>query len=297
MNLESVPHSPLGAGATFFFGPAGSPAGFEQTAGAGALEAQDVFVGCKPDQAEEWKLLPAFTARPGVLQPLGRGRYGRFLAWAGDKWMIGPLVFKLCTPFETESRNDDRFRCAPVVCGYLEYDNTHNDGAAELIFAVGRPAAPLRVSGAAGWALDARCGFATSASAEVVARSDIAAFGFDVGAVSALVFTVPPHAKRIFPLALGFFASELYASRYFADLASVLNYGLGEHARFVALADQRDSEFMRSSLSLDEKTRVSLETRRWLAGTRRLRNEPEIDLTPLRQLAASVLPSTGSSGS
>ena len=93
----ATPHAPFGANASFDFGPPGAPAGFALPAGTAV--GQNVFVGCRSSAREPWSLLPFFTPTADGPQPLPKGRFGRFLAWAGDKWMIGPLVFKLCTPF------------------------------------------------------------------------------------------------------------------------------------------------------------------------------------------------------
>jgi hypothetical protein len=289
MNRAALPHSPFGANASFDFGPPGEPAGFFPSSPAAAP--QDVFVGCRPSSREPWSLLPFFTAKTNSPQPLPKGRYGRFLAWAGDKWMIGPLVFKLCTPFSPSSPNveDDAFHHAPVVCGYLEYDNSHSADAAELIFGVGGERVSANdLHGLAGFGFDASYGFATAASTEVELRRDAAVFDAEIGPVAALHFNVPPHAKRIYPLALGFFAPGFYYERHFTDLAAVLAHGLAAHARYLAVADARDAEFMRSPLAFDLKTRAAIDVRRWLAGTQRLADDPEVDVAPLRELCRVV---------
>ena len=286
MSIESLPHSPLGAGATFYFGPPGAPAGF--SANGSPFVAQDIFVGCKHDENAAWSLLPAFAGRPGTLEPLPRGRYGRFLAWAGDKWMIGPLVFKLCTPFPLEQIDDQPFSYAPLVCGYLEYDNSHSGATAELIFGIGAHATLFGSAGVRGWQFGSSCGFATAATEEVRVIQGRDAFDLDIAPLSAFKFTVPPHTRRIFPLVLAWHANELYASRFFADVQSVLAYGLKKHERYIALSDQRDTEFMRSSVSFEEKAQLARETRTWLASTHRRVGDPEIEWSSLQQIAARV---------
>jgi hypothetical protein len=286
MSIESLPHSPLGAGATFYFGPPGAPAGFSTNGS--PFVARDVFVGCKHDENAAWSLLPAFASRPGTLEPLPRGRYGRFLAWTGDKWMIGPLVFKLCTPFTLEAIDDQQFAYAPLVCGYLEYDNSHSGATAELIFGMGAHATPFDSAGARGWQFDSSCGFATEATEEVRVVEGRDALNLDVGPLSGLKFAVPPHSKRVFRLVLAWHANELYASRWFGDVRSTLLYGLKNHERYVALSDQRDAEFMRSSISFDEKTQLARETRTWLAATQRSVGDPAFDLSPLEKVAARI---------
>lgn len=291
MSLSPLPHSPLGAGATFNFGPPGAPAGF--SAPGGSFAPQDVYVGCKHDENAAWSLLPAFSNRPGKIEALPRGRYGRFLAWAGDKWMIGPLVFKLCTPFElgVDAANEETFHYAPLVCGYLEYDNSHSSGTAELILGIGANGTLLDSTEVRGWQLNSHCGFATNVADEARVVHGRDAFNSDVGPLSGLKFAVPPHSKRIFPFVLAWYAAELYASRWFTDVRSVLAYGLENHERYVALSDQRDAEFMRSSVSLEDKAQLARETRMWLASTHRRASDPQIDLSPLQHIAAQFVAS------
>ncbi|HVU24347.1 MAG TPA: glycoside hydrolase family 52 protein [Opitutus sp.] len=279
-------HAPLGAHASFDFGPPGEPAGFALPAD--TAPAQDVFVGCRPDPGAPWSLLPFFQPVPRGPAPLPKGRFGRFLAWAGDKWMIGPLVFKLCTPFLLERDEDERFRYAPVVCGYLEYDNTHCADAAELIFGLGAAGEPVSDPALAGFQLADTHGFATAADSEVSLRGGSQVFGVELGPAAVVHFTVPPHAKRIYPLVLGFFQPGFHHTRDFAGLGAVLAHGVAAHPRYVAASDARDAAFMRSPATPDVKARVALETRAWLAATRRLAGEAEIDPTPLHDLARAL---------
>jgi hypothetical protein len=202
--------------------------------------------------------------------------------------MIGPLVFKLCTPFALEETDDQPFAYAPLVCGYLEYDNSHSGATAELIFGMGAHATPFDSMGARGWQFDSSCGFATEATNEVHVVEGRYALSLDIGPLSALKFIVPPHGKRLFPLVLAWHAYDLYARRWFPDLPSVLEYGLKNHERYIALSDQRDAEFMRSSASFDEKSRLARDTRTWLAATHRRVGDPAIDLSPLEQIAARI---------
>ncbi len=282
---RSTPHAPLGAEASFDFGPAGEPAAF-RLAGS-APRPVDVFVGCRATVQEAWSLLPFFTARSAGPQPLPKGRFGRFMALAGDKWMIGPLVFKLCTPFPRDLEStDDKFRHAPVVCGYLEYDNSHSSETAELVVGLGARGEPVNAADVIGFSFDRAFGFATHPSPEAHAARGAEVFGSDIGPLAALRFTVPPQSKRIFPLAIGFYAPGYHYGRAFAGLADVLAFGLAEHARYLALADALDAGFMRSTRPFEAKTRATHEVRERLVHSRRLDGEPEIDLAPLHALAA-----------
>lgn len=278
-----TPHSPLGADASFDFGPAGARAGVRLPAG--TVKPFDVLVGCRASGAEPWSLLPFFTPVPGGPAPLPKGRFGRFLALAGDKWMIGPLVFKLCTPFSApEQEADDKFRYAPLVTGYLEYDNSHSNDTAELLFGLCVSGVDSSSPSAVGFEFGQAYGFVTAPSPEVHARRNQNVFGAEIGDASALHFVVPPQSKRIFPLVFGFFAPGYHYARYFPDLAAVLAYGLSGHSRYVAASDARDAEFMRSTLPFDTKTRAALEVRDWLSRSRRRAGDPEVDLAPLRPI-------------
>lgn len=279
---DSVRHAPFAAHASFDFGPPGAPAGFAMPAS--TVPAQNLFVGCRSAKSDPWSLLPFFTPFDHGPQPLPNGRFGRFLALAGDKWMIGPLVFKVCTPFSPSRDDDECFLYAPVVCGILEYDNTHSDETAEVLFGLSGEAQTLIEDNLAGFASGIAQGYATIASNEVQAQRDAGIFGVQMGAATALHFRVPPHAKRIYPLVLGFHQPEFYAARFLPDLVSILKYGLSHHARYLAMAEARDAEFLRSPLPLDQKARLARELREWLAGTRRLASEPEIDLEPMQRI-------------
>lgn len=283
-----TPHAPLGAGARFDFGAPDSPAVFALDGG--ATLPCDFFVGCRHSAGAPWSLLPFFTARAGVPAPLPKGRYGRFLGWAGDKWMIGPLVFKLATPFDRETdSSDERFRSAPLLAGYLEYDNTHSDDPVELVFGFGATASPLAVGGGLGFALGPSLGFATALADGVNARRDGAVFGDPaIGAAAAFHYAVPPRTKRVHPIVVGFHQPGLHYATWFAGLAEVLGFGLAEHARYLAMADARDAEFMRSALPLAARAEAAQAVRSWLAQSVRRAGAPAVDEAGLRALCAAV---------
>lgn len=288
MSPLPTPHAPLGASASFHLGPAGVNAGFALPANSAG--AQNVVIGCRSSRSDQWSLLPFFAPPAEGPHPLPKGRFGRFLGWAGDKWMIGPLVFKLATPFTpTWATGQEKFYYAPVVCGYLEYDNTHSAEAAELVFGVDGGAEEQVADGLVGFSFLGSHGFATTAHDEVSARTGVAVFGTNFAGLSALLFSVPPHAKRIFPLVLGFYQPGFYYGRWFDSLGAVLAHGVAEHANYLALADSRDAEFMRNSLAFDVKTRAAHAVRVWLAQTRRLAGESEVDLTELRALHQAMV--------
>lgn len=287
MPSTSIRHAPFGANASFDFGPPGAPAGFSIPAD--VIPAQNVYVGCRSSDREPWSLLPFFPATVDGPRPLPSGRFGRFFALAGDKWMIGPLVFKLCTPLPADVTADECFVHAPVVCGYLEYDNSHSDDTAELIFGVSGNAARLSGHGLTGFQFENSHGCATAHSEEEKVVIDDQIFGANIGEATAFAFHVPPHSKRIYPLVIGFFRSGFYSTQFLRDLVSVLDYGLGAHSRYVALANAQDAEFMRSNLSFETKNEIARDVRQWLAQTRRRLDEEPIDLSQLRQFRQQLV--------
>lgn len=204
--------------------------------------------------------------------------------------MIGPLVLKLCSPFEISNAvQDERFWYAPVVCGYLEYDNSHNDETAEVVFGVSGEAPARGANSASGFDFDGTHGFATASTAEVRAARTGDVVSSDAGPVSALLFTVPAASKRIFPLVLGFFHPGFFYTELFSGLRDVLDFGLLNHAQYLACADALDAEFMRSQAPFDQKTSGAHALRSWLATSRRLAGQPALDVDPLRALWRSLV--------
>jgi hypothetical protein len=283
-----TPHAPLGAAVTFSFGLSGRPAELAFT-DTGTEEDHDLFVGCRHSPQAPWSLLPFFADAPNRPTALPKGRFGRFLGWASDKWMIGPLVFKLCTPFDPNpATTDDAFRYAPVLCGYLEYDNTHGDDSVDVIFGIGGSAAPIQSNVIVGFAFDETFGFATAPTSELDVRSGGAIFGSETGPATACVFTIPPREKRIYPLVLGFFRRDFHHALLFTDLPAVLAHGLAQHARYLAVSDARDTELMRTAQNLEARAQTAESVRAWLAQSRRRLSEPELDLSDLRSLCSAV---------
>ena len=282
-----LPHASLGANASFTTGGDQSQQGFALSNG--RLLRQELIVGCRSAPDSAWSLLPFFSPEPSGLQPLSKGRYGRFLAAAGDKWMIGPLVFKLCTPFPLSVADEDEaFWYAPAISGYLEYDNSHNGEPAEMVFGISGHAEVLDAE--TGFAFGEACGFTTSPSAEVRLLSRDNCPELSPTLANGIRFFVPAHAKRIFPLVIGFHDPALFYAATFPDLRAVLKYGLTSHDRRVATSDALDAKFMRSSLSPAEKSAFAYSVRELLAGSRRMRNGDPVDLNPIRELWTKVAP-------
>ncbi len=311
-------HSPFGAFASFTIGLVDSPGGFGQSASKPAN--QNVYVGFRPTRQAQWRLLPffhppqssesAFTGEAATAQgprnftPLRPADYVRTLGWASDTWRADDsrFGFSLLSPFAQVpdparlANAGVRRHLAPVVCGWIEYDNRQNAEPAELIFGLGDPTRPFRpladtVSDLAGFAIGTECGFATNAKRGVALRQ-----GFDVFAPkfldyrglhviaseAALVFTVPARQKRRFPLVLGFYAGGTVTTgipaafayaRAFTELEEVLAHGAAEYAYYEQLAAQRDRELAASKLDADQQFLVAQGTHSYLGSSQLLRTE------------------------
>lgn len=291
-------HSPFGAFASFTIGLIDSPGGFGQSLRGPAK--QNVYIGFRTAAQAAWQLLPflkpepsgesAFTGDTAVVQPprafraLRPSEFKRTLHLASDTWRADDdrFGFSLLTPFDRVpdpvrmSRSAARLHLAPVVTGWIEYDNRAGDEPVELIFGVGHgedtfrplidtnPALP-------GFAGGTAFGYATAPSPDVALRQsfDILDPKFRdhrgllvIAGETALVFTIPARKRRRFPLALGFYAAGLVTTglktrfaytRVFRDLEDVLVHGLAHHDHYTRLAARRDRELDRSRLDPDQK--------------------------------------------
>lgn len=307
-----VQHSPFGAFASFTCGLVDAPGGFGQSLRGPAR--QNLYIGFRSDPAARWRLLPfltpprsqegAFTGDATVVQaPRGFDSlrptdYERTLGWASDTWRAdgGRFGFSLLTPFgpvpdpARMKRAAARFHLAPIVPGWIEYDNRAGDTPVELIFGVGVGEDTLRPLGdtapdLAGFAAGGRFGYATRPGRDIVLQQ-----GFDIlqpkfldfrglhviAGESALRFTVPAGRRKRFPLVLAFYAAgpvttgvvARYAyTRVFADLEDVLDHGLREFRRYERLAAQRDRELARSKLDADQRFLVAQATHSYLGSS------------------------------
>ena len=249
----------------------------------------------------------AFTGDSTVVQPprgfnaLRPHDYERTLGLASDTWRADErrFGFSLLSPFgkvpdpAKMTRTAARFHLAPQISGWIEYDNRAGKTPVELIFGVGESSDTLRPlgdtnPGLVGFAGGTSFGYATKPARGVALRQ-----GFDVLAPkfrdyrglmviageSALVFTIPPGQRRRFPLALGFYTGEKIATgldasfaytRVFRDLADVLGHGLGQHARYLKLAAQRDRELAKSKLDADQKFLIAQAAHSYFGSTQLL---------------------------
>jgi hypothetical protein len=307
-----VQHSPFGAFASFTCGLVDAPGGFGQSLRGPAR--QNLYIGYRPTPTDRWRLLPfltppksqegAFTGDTTVVQPprgfdtLRPTDCEHTLGWASDTWRAGEgrFGFSLLTPFGRVpdpagmKRTAARFHLAPLVTGWIEYDNRAGSAPVELMFGVGVGDETLRPlgdtgPGLAGFASGGRFGYATRPGRGIALRQ-----GFDllnnrfrdfrglhvIAGETALHFTVPAGRRQRFPLVLGFFAAGpvstgldgCYAyTRVFADLEDVLAHGLREYPRYVRLAAQRDRELARSGLDADQQFLLAQATHSYFGST------------------------------
>jgi hypothetical protein len=314
-------HSPFGAFASFSIGLVDSPGGFGHALRGPAR--QNIYIGYRISEQTTWKLLPfltppkslegAFTGDSTVVQaPRGfesirPDEYERTLGWASDTWRADEsrFGFSLLSPFDKVpdpkklSKTAARFYLAPLVTGWIEYDNRAGKSPVELVFGVGNGEDTLRPltdtsDALAGFANGTAYGYATAPSRDVSLRQ-----GFDILAPkfrdyrglhvlageSGLVFTVPAGRRKRFPLVLGFFnggpittgIASVYAySRVFRDLEDVLAYGLAEYSKYEKLAAQRDRELAKSKLDDDQRFLLAQGTHSYLGNSQLLwaKNRP-----------------------
>lgn len=308
-------HSPFGAFASFTVGLVGEPGGFGQSLRGPAK--QNIYTGFRRAGQAQWQLLPffkpaktlesAFTG-PTVSAPetndlhaLRPADYERTLGWASDTWRADDarFGFALLTPFSEVpdparlGQAARRFHLAPVVCGWIEYDNRAGNAPVELMFGVGDPDGPSRPLAdthptLTGFAGNGSYGYATRPGKGVESRQGLDVFNpkyrdyrglHVIGFETALVFTVSAGRRKRFPLVLGFFTggmvtSDLRASyaytRVFRDLEDVLTHGLAEHARYARVAAARDRELARSPLSADQRFLLAQSTHSYLGSSQLL---------------------------
>jgi len=308
-------HAPFGAFASFTVGLVGGTGGFGQSLKGPAR--QNVYAGFRPSAAAAWQLLPFFTtpesneaaftgeavvrrtsASVVALQPAD---YVRTLGWASDTWQAdaGRFLFSLVTPFgavpdpRRMTSDEARHHLAPLVCGWIEYDNRAGRDPVEMMFGVGDPEAPLRPlceaqPSLAGFARGTAFGYSTKPAPGVELRQGFDVFDskyrdhrglFAIGGESALVFAVPAGRKRRFPLVLGFFLggvvttglSACYAyTRCVRDLEDVLTHGLAHHRHYVRTAAARDRELGRSHLNTDQRFLLAQATHSYYGNTQLL---------------------------
>ena len=308
-------HSPFGAFASFTIGLVDAPGGFGHALRGPAR--QNIYIGYRSSTQTEWQLLPfltppksqeaAFTGDATVTQPprgfhsLRPADYERTLSWASDTWRADEarFTFSLLTPFGAVpdptklSKADSRFHLAPVISGWISYDNRQGKEPLELIFGAGNGDDTLRPltdtsKTLLGFASGTAFGYATVPGRGVAMRQ-----GFDVLAPkfkdfrglhviageSALIFTVPAGQQKRFPLSLGFYAGGVitngipasYAyTRVFRDLEDVLVHGLACHSTYTRLAGVRDRELIKSSLNADQQFLVAQATHSYLGSSQLL---------------------------
>jgi hypothetical protein len=288
-------HPAVAAGASVYAGEDGADAVFQ--VGSGRVLSFGLFIGIRQASSLPWRMLPLFAKAPAggeerfeVLTP---GRYGRTFALASDRWLIGPLVFKLCSPWWTTraptlcDRDTARLHFAPSIGGFVEYDNTHSEEPVEVIVGAGAPGAAFHSTddGIGGFTSGGRVGFATMPSSNVHTRlgeSPFAGGADGSGDFAALVFTVPEATKRVFPFAIGFFNADdttLLHRSLFTSLDDVLASALAKNAEVIRRADELDASWFASAGTRDEKVALALAVRAHLAASSVTRKGSTWELT------------------
>lgn len=274
-------HPAIGAGASLLAGEDGADCVFQTHPGRELR--MGLHVGVRQAPSLPWRILPLFAGAPfSAAEPcetLTPGRYGRTFALASDRWLIGPLVFKLCTPFWSTSdpatceRDVARLHFAPSIGGFVEFDNTHSEEPVEVIVGMGAPGAGFEViaSDVIGFVAGSRIGFATAVSPDVRSRIGGSPFAEGVtrsGYYAALVFKIPAATKRVFPFAVGFFdpddATQLHRS-IFDSIADVLTAALANNSEAICRADELDAGWFGSPGKREEKVAHALAVRSHLA--------------------------------
>jgi hypothetical protein len=151
-------HAPFGAFASFTVGLVDAPGGFGQSLGGPAK--QNVYVGFRGASHAQWQFLPFLTPprskaadytgevvahTPTDYHALRPADYERTLGWASDTWRAdnARFGFSLLSPFDTVPDPVKlrpaaaRFHLAPLVCGWIEYDNRAGTAPVELMFGIG----------------------------------------------------------------------------------------------------------------------------------------------------------------
>lgn len=306
-------HAPFGAFASFTVGLVDSPGGFGQCLRGPAR--QNVYVGFR-NGGGRWKLLPffkpaasqvvAFTGphapeqknddTPYSLRPY---EYRRTLRWASDTWEAEGFRFTLHSPLTkvpdpaSLSAEDARFQFAPVVCGFVEYDNSAGKTPVELIFGINEPDQQIHPIGGGssaltGFAGGESFGFATVPNSAVALRQGFSLFsscpqdyrGLHIlGPEAGFVFTVAPGERRQFPIALGFYeagtittglTARFAYTQWFDSLLAVLRHGLDQRERYAEIARTRDAELERSRLNADQKYLLAQATHSYRGSTQLL---------------------------
>ena len=311
-------HAPLGAFATFTLGLVSSPGGFGHALRGPAR--QNVYVGFRTGELQQWQLLPFFlpprsiestftgeaatVPPPQNIQVLTPDDYQRTLGWASDTWRAdrSRFGFSLLSPFDqvdepnlTQSA-ETRFALAPLINGWIEYDNTEGEETVELIFGLGEPDLLFRPlhdthPDLLGFALGTQFAYATLPGSHVESRQAFSVFEpkfkdhrglLVICGESALVFRVPAGTKQRFPLVFAFYyqgtattgiTTQYAYTQLFRDLEDVVAHGLEQRERYESLALKRDIELSSTNLSEDQKFLIAQATHSYLGNTQALSSD------------------------
>ncbi len=258
----------------------------------GALHRLPFFVPSHSSEAERYReeTIDAEAKTDRIITGLER----EFL-WATDRFATPEITFTVSTPFgplpDPESAAPDalRFACCPVVHVTLRFTNDSTEAWRGFFgLDVGHRWALLdnRVdAGVIGAVSEESIGFASNSpsaktfidfSVEEALQPGSVRGNFLLGNMAGLIVEVPAGETVEVALALGFFRRgtatfnremSYYYTRHFGGLAEVLNYGLANRDRYLAVTAERDAELAAASLNDEQKFLIAHATRSYYGST------------------------------
>ena len=247
------------------------------------------------------------NVQPKVV-PYAKEALRRHYGWATDRWATDDLEFTIYTPFgtvpsptptEADSASPSpeaelRYRLLPAVVATLRVHNTTGRVTKTALFALGFHDKGLRlldtgINGAIGFSLRDEMGFAgrlSSGSAPFPVMRWAPEVGLTdpnpvhlLGTCPGIGFEVPPGQSRTLQLAFGVFLDRsvttrlegrYYYTRYYANLADVLNRALESFDQLVDDATQKDRALLNARLSPDQQFLIAHATRSYYGSTQLL---------------------------
>jgi len=258
----------------------------------GALHRLPFFVPPETSEAERYREGSEGAGAPvhQVLTDLKR----EYL-WATDRFLAEGVTLEISTPFgeipnPAQARPEALcFACCPVVQVKVSFSNpSTTDRRGFFALDIGHRWALLdqrATDGVVGALSQETIGFATHTpgaatfidfSVAEALESDSVRGNFLLGNTAGILIDVPAGESIALDLVLGFFRADpatynremsYYYTRHFPDLAAVLNYGLSERPRYLAIAAERDAELAASSLNDEQKFLIAHATRSYFGST------------------------------
>lgn len=215
--------------------------------------------------------------------------------WGTDRFKATGLTLEISTPFgeipdpDRSSPADLRFACCPVVHATVRFTNDSAEAWRGFFGISGdsrwslldQRAAP----GVVGAISQESIGLATSTpgaetylnfSTEEALTPGGVQGNFLLGTTAGVTIDVPAGETVELVVALGFYRRGIatynremtyFYTRHFPDLAAVLNFGLSERDRYLAIAAERDAELAASPLNEEQKFLIAHATRSYFGST------------------------------